>query len=457
MHRATFLRLVFLTLLSCYWSAASNAQRTLQQEEEVSLFLDNLFSATDVMVTDVAPPTGAARFYSYLLLGAYIVQSDLSPEEVSPALYEGFITPFVLRKETLPNPDNLHAGFCSIYTLLEIGKALMPSGKKLQQSQELLLKTYQKRRIISKKDLAGNISYAEGIAAQVISYAAEDGYRRLSALKRYSPKNLPGNWYPTAPAYMAAIDPEWKTIKTFFLPSLEPFKPAPPIRYNLEAGSPFQQLLQEVYQVTTQLSEEQILIANFWDCNPFKVEYSGHMAIGLKKISPGGHWIGITGIACQKAGLTLAETIRVHTLVALGLHDAFVSCWEEKYYSDRIRPVTAINQSIDPGWQPLLQTPPFPEYTSGHSVISRVSAKILTAFFGDNFDFVDTSEVFFGLPERHFTSFIQASEEAAISRLYGGIHFKDAIEEGVKQGDKIADYILNQHLPILLQLSQKND
>lgn len=152
--------------------------------------------------------------------------------------------------------------------------------------------------------------------------------------------------------------------------------------------------------------------------------------------------MGITGIASQKAGLDLKTSIYIHCLVAMGLHDAFISCWDEKYRSDRIRPITAINEHIDESWRPLLQTPPFPEYTSGHSVISRTSAVILTAFFGDNFEFVDTSEVYFGLPERSFDSFIQASEEAAISRLYGGIHFRDAIEEGVNQGDKIARYIL---------------
>jgi len=457
MHCVNLIHRAFMAFLFFTLPLTSFAQRSLPQAEEVSLFLDNLFSATDVMVTDVASPTGAARFYSYLLLGAYIVQSDLNPDQLSPTLYKGFISPFELKKESLPNRDDLNVGFCSIYTLLEIGKEIMPSGKKLQQAQEDLLKTYQKRRIIPKKDMHRHIFYAEHIAAQVISYAAEDGYRKLSALKRYSPTNQPGKWYPTPPAYMAAIDPEWKTIRTFFLPSPEPFKPIPPQPYNLSEDSAFYQLLQEVYQVTSNLSEEQILIANFWDCNPFTVEYSGHMAIGLKKISPGGHWIGITGIASQKAELTLAETIHVHTMVALGLHDAFVSCWEEKYSSDRIRPVTAINKSIDSSWQPILQTPPFPEYTSGHSVISRVSAKILTAFFGDNFDFVDTSEVYFGLPERSFESFLQAAEEAAISRLYGGIHFKDAIEEGVRQGDKIADYILKESPAISIQLSQKEN
>jgi hypothetical protein len=199
-----------------------------------------------------------------------------------------------------------------------------------------------------------------------------------------------------------------------------------------------------VYETGKSLNEEQKLIANFWDCNPFKVEFTGHMAIGVKKISPGGHWIGITGIASEKAKLNFAETAYIHALMGMTLHDSFVSCWKAKYETNRIRPETVINQQIDRSWKPLLQTPPFPEYTSGHSVISSASAEILTGYFGSNFSFLDSSEVYFGLPERAFSSFYQAADEASISRLYGGIHFRDAIENGVLQGKKIGKHILEK-------------
>jgi hypothetical protein len=124
------------------------------------------------------------------------------------------------------------------------------------------------------------------------------------------------------------------------------------------------------------------------------------------------------------------------------LHDAFISCWQEKYKSNRIRPETVINRLIDPDWRPVLQTPPFPEYTSGHSAVSASAAVVLTHFFGDNFSFVDDTELYFGLPERRFNSFYEASEEAAISRLYGGIHYRDACEEGVIQGKKVGNYVV---------------
>jgi hypothetical protein len=414
------------------------------EEKKLELFLDHLFSATEVMVSDVTSPTGAARFYSYILLAAHGIQEDLEGSGSLSPLHGQFVAPFTFQPES-SQKEELNAAFCSIYGMLEVGKAIMPSGKKLEVAQEKLIDQFIKSKSIRKKSLNSQIAYAKGMAQQVVTYASSDGYNKLSTLKRYSPNiKEEGRWYPTPPSYMAAIDPEWQTIRPFFIENIEHYMPSPPAPFDLEEGSSFQKQLSEVFETVNQLDDEQLLIANFWDCNPFHVSYSGHMAIGHKKISPGGHWIGITGIASQKAGISLREAIRVHALVAMGLHDGFVSCWKEKYHSDRVRPITAINKYVDPAWQPPLQTPPFPEYTSGHSVISRVSARILTAYFGDNFDFIDDSEVYFGLPEREFQSFLQASEEAAISRLYGGIHFRDAIEEGVKQGDKIADDILER-------------
>jgi membrane-associated phospholipid phosphatase len=150
------------------------------------------------------------------------------------------------------------------------------------------------------------------------------------------------------------------------------------------------------------------------------------------------------GIACKKKKLSIGKTAYVHVLVSIALADAFIACWDEKYRSDRVRPETAIQKLINPRWLPLLQTPPFPEYVSGHSVASTAAAVTLTKIFGDNFSYTDDSEVEFGLPVRKYKSFLAASSEAAISRLYGGIHFRDAIDEGIWQGRKVGELVITK-------------
>jgi hypothetical protein len=129
-------------------------------------------------------------------------------------------------------------------------------------------------------------------------------------------------------------------------------------------------------------------------------------------------------------------------MCSIGLLDAFISCWDEKYRSEVVRPETVINAFIDPDWTPLLQTPPFPEYTSGHSVISASASTALTSIFGDNFAYTDSVEVAFGMPPRSFKSFYDASAEAARSRNYGGIHYVPACEVGVDQGKKVGEFVV---------------
>jgi hypothetical protein len=160
-----------------------------------------------------------------------------------------------------------------------------------------------------------------------------------------------------------------------------------------------------------------------------------------KKLSPGGHWMSITSIACMQIRADINTTVKAYLIAAMALYDGFISCWHEKYRSQLIRPETYINAYIDENWKPLLQTPPFPEYTSGHSVISSAAAEVLTYMFGDGFAYADDTETGYGLPVRYFNSFRHAAQEAAISRFYGGIHYRQAIEEGSRQGMRIGSAV----------------
>jgi PAP2 superfamily len=410
-----------------------------KHQEELQLLADHVFNLSEIMLHDVANPPAASRFYAYALLGAY--EAALYGQHQLPDLNSKLnVNPGI---QPITPPKNFNLSFCTNYTMLSVGRQIMPSGALLEEKQNNLVTYFRKKKKLSKEDIDQQINYCEQIARQVVQYARTDAYNKLSTYTRYTPSKKEGHWYPTPPEYMAAIEPQWKTIRPFFVDSARQFAPPPPAPFNKDTTSSFYRQMLEVYNVSKKLTREQTEIANFWDCNPFAVTYSGHMAIGLKKISPGGHWMGIAGIAAKKADLPLDSAILVHTIVAMTLHDAFISCWDEKYLSDRIRPEAAINKLMDPTWRPILQTPPFPEYTSGHSVASAAASVVLTHLLGDNFSFTDTSEVYFGLPERNFKSFYEASNEAAISRLYGGIHFRDACEHGVTQGKRVGHYVLS--------------
>ena len=176
------------------------------------------------------------------------------------------------------------------------------------------------------------------------------------------------------------------------------------------------------------INEEQLSIAKFWDCNPFVSHHTGHVMFATKKITPGGHWMNIAATAAKKSNADMMKTMQTYTITAIALFDGFISCWDEKYRSKLIRPETVINRQVDEEWKPTLQTPPFPEHTSGHSVVSGAASTVLTAVYGDNFAYVDSTEIEFGLPARSFTSFKAAADEAAVSRLYGGIHYRPAID-----------------------------
>ena len=414
-----------------------------QHDADLKLFTDNIFHLSEVMLHDVASPPAAARFYAYCTVAAYeaLFQSDND----LPDLKRSFSKKLEVVRPKLPK--EIDPVFCANYAMLLTGKQIMPSGITLDEHLNALMTHYRDNRGFSRAKLSQNMRFAEEIVAQVVAYARADSYGKLSTYSRYRPSKEEGRWYPTPPEYMGAVEPQWQTVRPFFIDSAQQFVPRAPVSFSKDSVSEFYSLMKEVHTVSRNLTEEQRAIANYWDCNPFNVTYSGHMAVGIKKISPGGHWMGITGIACRKANVPLAKAALIHAVVACTLHDGFISCWREKYRSDRIRPETAINKYLDAEWKPLLQTPPFPEYTSGHSVISAAVSVILTHYFGDNFSFTDNSEVYFGLPERDFASFRQAAEEAAISRLYGGIHFRDACDAGMEQGRALADYIIGVKLP----------
>lgn len=401
--------------------------------------IDRAINAVSVvMIHDVVSPPAASRYYTYCMLGAYNLVALKTPGSIPAA---GFIPACKGQTNSPLVSKRYNYQFAAIYCILETGRLMLPSGYLLDADEKAYLGLLQKNNI-PQAVIAASVIAAQEMAIRITGFAGKDNYRRLSARLRYTPLKGDEYWYPTPPVYMEAVEPNWKIIRPMFVDSASQFKPATPIPFSKDSGSVFFHQAMDVYHKGNKLSSSELNIASFWDCNPFAVSVSGHMMIGFKKISPGGHWMNIAGIAVRQAHLDFSSSVTVLTAVAAALMDAFICTWDEKYRTNKIRPETYINRYIDSRWTPLLQTPPFPEYPSGHAVISNAAAEVLDFFLGGRFSYTDNSEVPYGIGPRRFDSFRSAAEEAGISRYYGGIHFMDAVENGNLQGRHIGEFIV---------------
>lgn len=395
---------------------------------------------TDVIVHDIFSPPVAARIYSY---------SNIAAHEVMVNGVSGYRSLAGRLRDLKPAPKP-EAGqeYCfpvaSVQAFLTVGKALIFSEEKIDSFHREIMAEYRSTGIPGDV-MDRSIAYGNEVARHILAWAGEDNYKQTRTFPKYSLSSDPATWQPTPPAYMDGIEPSWREIRPFLLESAAQFAPPPPTPFDMTPGSAFYKEVMEVLGALDAPDKaEREAIASFWDCNPYVSHQIGHVMFATKKITPGGHWMNIAGLAARQARKDFMGSVQAYTHTAIALNEGFISCWDEKYRSVLVRPETVINRYIDEDWLPLLQTPPFPEYTSGHSVVSTAASVVLTALFGDNFAFVDDTETEFGLPSRSFRSFAHAAEEAAISRLYGGIHYRPAIENGVEQGRKVGQYVLQQ-------------
>jgi len=392
---------------------------------------------TDVIVHDIFSPPQASRIYAYPNIAAYEVlrQGNVDYKSLAGQLTE---------LKEIPQPEQ-EVDYCyplaSIHAFLTVGKALIFSENKIVAHEEEVYQMYKDMGVPSSV-YKRSLEYGNAVAQHILVWADGDNYKQTRTFPKYSITEDPEKWKPTPPSYMDGIEPHWRDIRPFVIDSAQQFVPMPPPKFDMTKGSDFYKETMHVYETIKNITEDQTAIASFWDCNPYVSHQTGHVMYATKKITPGGHWMGITSIATQQDSASIMRTSEVYTAVSIALADAFISCWDEKYRSNLIRPETVINEYIDENWLPVLQTPPFPEHTSGHSVISTAAAEMLTHLMGDNFVFVDTTEVEYGLSPRSFNSFYDASDEAAISRLYGGIHYMPAIDYGVAQGKEVGKFVV---------------
>ncbi len=423
---------LLIFILSC-----NTYNENWQEESNDPEFLHrSMKKLTDIIVYDIFSPPVASRNYVYPSIAAYEVARNIHPEYRSLAFQVNGL-------DSIPAPDkDLDYNFylSATHAFLTVARQFIFSEDKLNGFYNEVINEF-KAINMPREVFERSIDYGNEVAAHILAWSKADKYHQSRSFPKYNVTGEKWKWKPTPPAYIDAIEPSWNQIRTFVLDSAQQFTPPLHTEFNMEEESLFYKEVMEVYETVNKGEIEHKEIAAFWDCNPYVINVTGHVMHATKKITPGGHWMGIAMIANRKAGFHFLESAATYAITSITLFDGFVSCWDEKYRSNLIRPETVINEYIDEDWKPLLQTPPFPEYTSGHSVISTAAAEVLTALFGEPFSFVDDTELEFGLTVRSFESFHQAAAEAAISRLYGGIHYRPAIENGVIQGKNIGLYI----------------
>ena len=393
---------------------------------------------TEVVIHDIFSPPVASRIYAYANLAGYEALTPFDPNYESLG---GKLKRFQAGPKPEPGKDYCFP-LASAHAFLTVARALTFSVEFYDEFEKPFYAEYKKNGVPDEV-YDRSMAYGEAVAKHVLDYAAKDNYKQTRGFK-HTVTNADGTWVPTPPAYMDAAEPQWNKLRCWAMDTCSQFMPPRPPAYNLTKGSPYRKEVDEVYTLGKQTDKQKQDIAYFWDDNAFVMNVAGHVSYASKKMTPGGHWLAIAQTVARQKKMALMPTVEAYTLTAFALTDGFISCWDEKYRTNTVRPETVINKHIDPQWTPFLQTPPFPEYPSGHSVISTAAATVLTNLMGDNVAFTDSTEFKYGHGVRSFKSFRDAANEASISRLYGGIHYRSALTNGQVEGQKVGEWVIQK-------------
>lgn len=404
------------------------------------LYSKTVKKLNDIVLENNFPPMIAARNYAYANIAAYEVIAAGDKKYTSLAGQIHSLQP-------IPKPgkkDKVDYPFAALIAFCKVGNAVtFPEGSMDAYVTEL--KDKAEDADMPSDVFDGSVRYANLVADSIMSWSKNDNYAKIRSASKFSVTDEEGRWLPTPPMYAQAVEPHWMEIRTLVMDSCSQFKPIRPPKYEPKnKSSVFYNAMMMVKNCVDSLTPEQKHIADFWDDNSFKLNVNGHVMYATKKFSPAGHWMNIVGIIAANKKADFNTTVSAYAETSIALFEAFISCWDEKFRSNYIRPETAINKYVSPEWQPYIQTPPFPEYTSGHAVISAAAAEVITHYFGDKVQYTDSSELEFGVPNRSFPSVREAAKEAAISRVYGGIHYKYSCDVGREAGIKVGTFVLQR-------------
>lgn len=405
------------------------------------LFSNTVYQLNTVVMGNNFSPIVASRNYLYASVAAYEIMVAGYPKEYNSLAGQ------LKGLTTVPAPPantSIDYEFAALLAYCKLGEAVtFPEGSMKEYVDSI--KNVALDHGMPSDVYKNSIAYADAVSAAIMAWSKKDNYSQTRSATKYTVIDTPGRWVPTPPAYASAMEPHWDEIRTLVMDSANQFPAPPPFKFDMKDSTSdyCQQVMYSKYTIE-HLTDEQKHIADFWDDNPFKLNVSGHIMYATKKFSPPGHWESIVGIAAKKANADFATTVYAYTKTSIALFDAFIQCWQVKYTYNTSRPETVINKYLDPEWRPYLQTPPFPEYTCGHSTCSAAAAEALTSVFGDNFAYTDTTELEFGIKSRSYTSFRAAAQENNWARFYGGIHFHHSCIIANELGTKVGELIVSR-------------
>lgn len=433
------MKLLFATIAFAVVFSACQTKEYASYTSNPVLYCKTVKNLNNAVLGNNFPPMIASRIYAYSTIAAYEVVA------VGDARFQS-LAGQIKHLPVLKHGDtaNVNFQFAALLAFCKVGEALtFPEGSMTDYVAKI-------NAAADSVGMPATVSaasklFADTIANQILAWSKKDNYAQTRSASKYTVTQEEGRWVPTPPMYASGVEPHWNEIRTLVLDSASECMPVrPPVFDVKNKNSQYYKYLLEVKNVGDSLTEEQKHIADFWDDNPFKLNVVGHVMYATKKFSPPGHWMNIVGIAAQKANADFNTTVAAYAHTAIALFDGFISCWDEKYRSNYVRPETVISKYLLQSWQPYIQTPPFPSYTSGHATISAAAAETMTYWFGDKLQFTDTSLLEFGIKNREITSFRNAAVEAGMSRLYGGIHYRFDNTAGNIAGTKVGVLVVNR-------------
>lgn len=426
------------------WVVLSSCQKNDYKKilHDPTFYSRTVHELNSIVMGNNFTPVVASRNYAYANIAAYEVIAAGYPKQYTSL--SGQLNG--LKEVPKPAADQrIDFEYAALLAFCGVGQAVtFPEGSMQYYTDSL--HNIAAEHGMPKDMITASESYSKQIIEAIIKWSKGDNYLKTRSASKYSVKStIPGRWIPTPPMYAAAVEPHWQQLRPMVMDSAGEFRVPPPPVYNVtDKNSKYYKEVMLIKNATDNLTPDQKHMADFWDDNPGKLTVLGHVQYITKKFSPPGHWMSITGIAAEKAKADFPTTVYGFAKTSIALFDGFIQCWDAKYFYNTARPETVINKFFNANWRPHLQTPPFPEYTCGHSTVSSAAAEALTSVYGDHLAYKDTSELEFGIQSRSFPSFHAAAEENNWARFYGGLHFHNSCVVANEFGKKVGDLVVDK-------------